>query len=90
MSNMSLHSVKLKLGMNLLDEKDLVWTEKRNSPYRYHSILEYKPTGVETFFVAGYEEFYLTRFYKSRGVSDRGASCGNIVVFSPTKLRGLL
>ena len=47
MSNTSLQAVKLKLGMNLLDEKNLVWTEKRNSPYRYHAVLEYKPAGME-------------------------------------------
>ena len=46
MSNTSLQAVKLKLGMNL-NEADLGWTEKQNSPYRYHAILQYKPTGME-------------------------------------------
>ena len=37
---------KTKLGIDV-DEDELEWTENRDSPYRYHAKLLYKPINME-------------------------------------------
>lgn len=38
--------LKIQLGLSV-DESDLEWSDKLDSPYSYHVVLHHKPTGME-------------------------------------------